>query len=208
MPLLLVHARARISHSPGRRQTSPACARPRKRSICRFAGKPNLRLHELIDLQTLTGVSEPNASRRPGSRRCPRHSSGDVLVMGQSGCETLDTQIGTVTVDVPAGLCWAGAIGDSTKDGCGSQSFEITDQAIISANAQKLDEGHWPVTLTLTMDGNTLDTSRDSHESRFRRGRLVRWCIRASFVSLGRQPQARGRPGRITPVSQVCGQPT
>jgi hypothetical protein len=86
------------------------------------------------------------------------------VILGASSCSTLDTQPGTVYVDAPSGKCWSGAIGDSTKDGCGSKSYEIKGESIIVANAQKQTSGHWTLTLRLEMDGKTVDTSSTTAE--------------------------------------------
>ena len=85
------------------------------------------------------------------------------VVVGSS-CDTLDTQPGTIGVDAPEGMCWSGAIGDSTKDGCGSQSFDIEDEAIIVAVVQKQSEGSWLMTVTLEIDGEVVETATTSAE--------------------------------------------
>src|SRR6266511_3210379 len=63
---LLVHARAQISASLGRRQTSPQPALGRGSDPglldLRFAGESNLRLHEPMELQTLTEFLNPTRS--------------------------------------------------------------------------------------------------------------------------------------------------
>lgn len=85
------------------------------------------------------------------------------VVMGSS-CETLDTQPGTVRVEAPEGQCWSGAIGDSTKEGCGSQSFDIEDEAIIVAVVQKQSPGRWTMTVALAVDGEVVDTATTDAE--------------------------------------------
>jgi hypothetical protein len=85
-------------------------------------------------------------------------------VVMASSCDTLDTQPGTVRVDAPDGKCWSGAIGDSSKDGCGPKSFEIKDEPIVGGNAQKTTEGPWRLTLTLEIDGKVVDTSTTTAE--------------------------------------------
>lgn len=86
------------------------------------------------------------------------------LLMAQDGCETLEEQPGTVRVEAPAGKCWSGAIGDSTKDDCGPASFDIEGEAIIVANAQKQDAGKWRLRLVLEIDGKVVDTSETTAE--------------------------------------------
>ncbi len=80
-----------------------------------------------------------------------------------SSCSTLDEQPGTIRVDAPAGKCWSGAIGDSTKEG-GPKSIEIKGESIIVGNAQKQTPGRWTLTLTLEIDGKVVDTSTTSAE--------------------------------------------
>jgi hypothetical protein len=85
------------------------------------------------------------------------------LAVVSAGCaesdslEAIEEQPGVVKVVAPSGKCWSGAIGDSTKDGCGSKSFDITNEAIIVANAQKQDPGKWKLRLVLEVDGAVVD---------------------------------------------------
>lgn len=65
---------------------------------------------------------------------------------------------GTVTVEAPDGACWSGAIGDSTKQGCGTESFDV-EEDIIVADVQKETPGRWTLTMTLEVDGDVVDTS-------------------------------------------------
>jgi hypothetical protein len=81
-----------------------------------------------------------------------------------SSCSTLDDQPGTIKVEAPESKCWSGAIGDSTKDGCGSKSFDIEGESIIVGNAQKQSPSGWTLTLTLEIDGEVVDTSTTSAE--------------------------------------------
>jgi hypothetical protein len=84
-----------------------------------------------------------------------------IAVVLLAGCaDTLTDKPGTVKVEAPAGKCWSGAIGNSTKDGCGTKSYEIKGETIIVANAQKKTPGKWRLRLTLVMDGKTKDTSQ------------------------------------------------
>jgi hypothetical protein len=85
-------------------------------------------------------------------------------VVMASSCDTLESKPGTITVDAPDGMCWSGAIGDSSKDGCGTESFEIKDEAIIVGVVQKTTEGHWTMTVTLEMDGKVEDTATTNAE--------------------------------------------
>jgi hypothetical protein len=75
-----------------------------------------------------------------------------------------EEQPGVVRVSAPAGMCWSGAIGDSTKEGCGSQDIDIEGEAIIVANAQKQTPGRWELTLVLEVDGEQVDESTTDAE--------------------------------------------
>jgi len=75
---------------------------------------------------------------------------------GSSGTGTSTTA--TVSVVTDSSTCWSGAIGDSTKDGCGPATFQIDGIAgIFSANAQKQSEGPSELTLVLEIDGREVD---------------------------------------------------
>jgi hypothetical protein len=81
------------------------------------------------------------------------------ILLGADSCTGVPSKHhGTVTVEAPEGACWSGAIGDSTKQGCGTESFDV-EEDIIVANAQKETPGRWTLTLTLEVDGDTVDTS-------------------------------------------------
>ena len=71
--------------------------------------------------------------------------------------EAFEKKPGVVRIQAPGGECWLAAIGSSTRDGCGSKSFNIEDQAIIVANAQKETPGRWKLTLVLEVDGEVVD---------------------------------------------------
>jgi hypothetical protein len=83
------------------------------------------------------------------------------VALALAGCasDTLSEEPGTVQVQAPAGKCWSGAIGNSTKEGCGSKSYEITGESIIVANAQKMTPGRWRLVLRLVMDGKVTDAA-------------------------------------------------
>jgi hypothetical protein len=71
--------------------------------------------------------------------------------------EPLQVKPGVVRVEAPGGKCWLAAIGSSTKEGCGSKSFDVDNQAIIVANGQKETRGRWKLTLVLEVDGEAVD---------------------------------------------------
>jgi hypothetical protein len=81
-----------------------------------------------------------------------------------AGCATdkLSDQPGVVRVQAPAGKCWSGAIGDSTKDGCGSKNFTIKGESIIVAVVQKTTAGRWALRLQLIVDGTVKDNAQTS----------------------------------------------
>jgi hypothetical protein len=75
------------------------------------------------------------------------------------------THYETIHVIAPPGKCWSGAMGDSTKDGCGSQDVSISQSGPIGGgNAQKLTPGSWQLSLSLDMDGSTVDTASTTAE--------------------------------------------
>jgi hypothetical protein len=82
-----------------------------------------------------------------------------VLVAGGIEESSLDDDAGVIRVQAPAGMCWSGAIGDSSKEGCGNKSFPIEGEAIIVGNAQKQTEGKWKLTLILEVNGEEKDRS-------------------------------------------------
>lgn len=82
-----------------------------------------------------------------------------VAVVLAAGCSDLAADPGRVKVIAPAGKCWSGAIGDSTKDGCGTRTFKVTGEAIIVATVQKNSPGHWRLRLELRVKGDLKDTS-------------------------------------------------
>lgn len=87
-----------------------------------------------------------------------------VFVAALGSSDTLKDQPGTIRVQAPKGKCWSGAIGDSTKDGCGSRTFKITGETIIVGNAQKQTPGHWRLRMTLVVDGKVKDRSATTAE--------------------------------------------
>jgi hypothetical protein len=68
-----------------------------------------------------------------------------------------------VEVVAPAGLCWSGAFGDRTVDGCGNASVPLQDMGgTYSANAQKQDDTSQQLTLVLRIDGQEVDRTSTS----------------------------------------------
>ena len=78
-----------------------------------------------------------------------------------AGCTALGgAKVATIQVEAPASLCWSGAIGDATRDGCGDATFEIDSSiSIFVANAQKQSDDSRPLTLKLIIEGKVVDTA-------------------------------------------------
>jgi hypothetical protein len=73
------------------------------------------------------------------------------------------TAAAVVEVIAPPSLCWSGAFGDRTVEGCGNQTVPVEDMAgVYSANAQKQDEGSSELTLVLKVGGQELDRTSTS----------------------------------------------
>lgn len=85
------------------------------------------------------------------------------LVIAAS-CADLTEAPGTVRVQAPAGKCWSGAIGDSTKEGCGPRTIEVEGEAIIVAVVQKKTPGRWKLTVRVLVEDELKDTSSTSAE--------------------------------------------
>jgi hypothetical protein len=83
---------------------------------------------------------------------------GDLETGGSSPSPASET---TATVEVrtaPADLCWSGAFGNRTVDGCGDTKVDLqSDMGIFSANAQKQDE-FGSLTLILFVNGKQVDS--------------------------------------------------
>ncbi len=73
---------------------------------------------------------------------------------------------GVVRVETPANVCWSGAMGPVTRDGCGPQEVEVDDLAagIFSANAQKRTPGADALTLVLLINGAEADRATTTAE--------------------------------------------
>lgn len=62
-----------------------------------------------------------------------------------------------VQVIAPSSLCWSGAFGDRTVQGCGNDTVPLEPASFYSANAQKQDDGLDELTLVLRVGGRELD---------------------------------------------------
>lgn len=68
-----------------------------------------------------------------------------------------------VKVLAPADLCWSGAFGDRTVEGCGSASVALEDTSgVYSANAQKQDDSAGELTLILMVGNQEVDHTSTS----------------------------------------------
>jgi hypothetical protein len=90
---------------------------------------------------------------------------GCSMLVGQAVDDATAIHNEVVHVYAPSGGCWSGAIGDSTKDGCGSLDIPISQSGpIAAANAQKQDDGDWELSLGLEVNGKIVDTSSTTAE--------------------------------------------
>jgi hypothetical protein len=81
----------------------------------------------------------------------------------QSSGDLTDSSGATVRVEAPGDLCWSGAFGNRTVDGCGSSTVPVSGLGdIYSANAQKQDDSPSTLTLVLTIDGEEVDRTSTS----------------------------------------------
>jgi hypothetical protein len=85
---------------------------------------------------------------------------GCSVLLGSAMNSATATHTEIVHVGAPPDGCWSGAIGDSTKDGCGPADITISQAGpIAAANAQKQTEGDWQLTLSLEIGGKIVDSS-------------------------------------------------
>lgn len=71
--------------------------------------------------------------------------------------------VAEVKVLAPADLCWSGAFGDRTVEGCGNASVPLEDTGgVHSANAQKQDDSTGELTLILMVGSQELDRTSTS----------------------------------------------
>lgn len=81
-----------------------------------------------------------------------------------ASCTDLTDETGTVRVQAPAGKCWSGSIGDSTKEGCGTRSIRVEGESIIVAVVQKQTPGRWKLTVRVRVGDELKDVSSTSAE--------------------------------------------
>jgi hypothetical protein len=62
-----------------------------------------------------------------------------------------------VQVFAPGSLCWSGAFGDRTVQGCGNDTVPLDAASFYSANAQKQGEGLDELTLVLRVGDRQVD---------------------------------------------------
>ena len=69
--------------------------------------------------------------------------------------EDLEKKAAVVRVEAPPALCWSGAIGDATREGCGPASFDVQTAFgnVVSANVQKKDDSARELSIIVEIDG-------------------------------------------------------
>lgn len=82
-----------------------------------------------------------------------------LLVVALAGCGGGEPETAVVRIEAAEDVCWSGAIGNATEDGCGNATFEDVDGigGIYSANAQKQDDSPEPLTIILEVGGEVAD---------------------------------------------------
>lgn len=92
---------------------------------------------------------------------------GCTAIFAVAGSVDTESETGIVRVIAPGDKCWAGAIGDSSKQGCGIKSFTIEGESVIVANAQKETPGRWSLELILEIDEVEVDRAETMAEFGF-----------------------------------------
>jgi hypothetical protein len=70
------------------------------------------------------------------------------------------TTVATVQIDAPASLCWSGAIGDATHEGCGTTTINIDSSiGLFAATAQKQSDDKKALTISLIINGKVVDSA-------------------------------------------------
>lgn len=111
-------------------------------------------------------VPEPMRSKRDGGVKVWKIALGVVLglfafliacsaLIGAGLNEATKTKTAIIRIEAAPDLCWSGSIGDATREGCGPARFEVetTVGNLVSANAQKQDDGPGQLTVVAEIDG-------------------------------------------------------
>ena len=83
---------------------------------------------------------------------------GALVLLAACDTETLQTfedKPAVIRVEAGPDVCWSGAIGNSTKEGCGTREFRV-QEAITVANVQKQGKAG-KLSLVLEIDGEVVD---------------------------------------------------
>jgi hypothetical protein len=133
---------------------------------CREGGK-----RVLVHTESSTG---PSTSQPSHTLRNVILAVSGLIVLSLVGCSMLlgsavnsatATHTEIVHVYAPTDGCWSGAIGDSTKEGCGPADITISQSGpIAAANAQKQSDGGWELGLALEINGAIVDSSATTAE--------------------------------------------
>ncbi len=78
-----------------------------------------------------------------------------------AGCVGLNpTTDAIIQIDAPSSLCWSGAIGDATREGCGSAAINVDSSiGIFAATAQKQSDDKQALTISLIIKGKVVDSA-------------------------------------------------
>jgi hypothetical protein len=128
---------------------------------CRDGGKPR---SVTAERSTAVPTSEPSHTLRNAilviSGLIVLSLVGCSMLMGSALNSATATHTEIVHVYAPPDGCWSGAIGDSTKEGCGPADIQISQSGpIAAANAQKQADGDWQLGLALEINGKIVDSS-------------------------------------------------
>ena len=92
-----------------------------------------------------------------------------VLAVGGAGCTTpekaedeIRSKEATVLVEAAPDVCWSGAIGGSTREGCGNARFNVTGVTGLSAVVQ--NKGAGSLTIAIVQDGKETDRKTTTAE--------------------------------------------
>jgi hypothetical protein len=99
-----------------------------------------------------------------------RAAAALVLVFALAGCTTSQqlrltrTQDATVHIETSVpDLCWSGAIGGATHDGCGNADIAVHDQTgMFSSSVQKRDATGAQITISIVVDGRQVASNETS----------------------------------------------
>ena len=92
-----------------------------------------------------------------------------LLVLAVGACTTpeeaeeeIRSKEATVLVEAAPDVCWSGAIGGSTREGCGNGRFDVTGVTGLSAVVQ--NKGAGTLTVAIVQDGKETDRKSTTAE--------------------------------------------